>query len=379
MLRTAGKLLKYGLFGFLGLLLILWIVSPDSASQARPAAAWHSEAWMGAGAPFRSPSAKRILSITDLPSFDPYQPKPEAYLAAIKKSSDAGSTGGVLSHSWPSLEPSAGRFTLDELKGAVTLNDRRVLYLGIQVLNTTVKDLPEDLKRKPFDDPELIRRFKGLLDGLAPLLRSKILYLSIGNEVDIYLSIHPDERAPFKRFLERTRAHAKAIAPHLIVGTTVTDAGLLDPWFRDLSASMDAHFLTYYHGQHGTEGTFKDPKDTKKDLLGLVRGIDHRPLVIQEIGYPAHPSLSSPEKQAEFVRGFFDAWDEVGDRIPFANYFMLYDFPRALAEHQMAYYGVTEGQEKFVNFVASLGLHGSDGEPKLAWNEFKNRAKRLAD
>ncbi|MDH3691154.1 MAG: hypothetical protein OEU36_17055 [Gammaproteobacteria bacterium] len=317
--------------------------------------------------------------MTDLPSLDPFPPKPEDYLAAITKSSNAGCTGGVLSHSWPSLEPSEGQFTLDELKGAATLNEGRVLFLGVQVLNTTSKDLPTDLESMSLDDPELIRRFKVLLDGLSPLLQSKVLYLSIGNEVDIYLSFHPAELEPFKRFLEEGRTYAKKIASHLIVGTTVTDNGLLEPKFRDLTASMDAHFLTYYHGQHGTEGVFKNSEDAKEDLLNLVNGLDSRPLVIQEIGYPAHSSLSSPEKQTEFVRGFFDAWDEVGERIPFANYFLLYDFPQSFAENQAAYYGVTAGKEKFVNFLVSLGLHTVGGEPKPAWEVFKSRGKSLTN
>lgn len=84
--------------------------------------------------------------------------------------------------------------------------------------------------------------------------------------------------------------------------------------------------------------------------MALANSLDARPLVIQEIGYPSHTSLSSPDRQAAFVRGFFDAWDELGPRLPFANYFMLYDFPRAFAESQIDCYGLNEDLDSFVDF-----------------------------
>jgi hypothetical protein len=233
------------------------------------------------------------------------------------------------------------------------------------------------LRGKRLDNSEVIRRFRVLLDGLKPLLQSKVLYLSIGNEVDVYLGLHPDEFDPFKRFLEEARVYAKTLAPHLVVGTTVTDHALGKPKFISLTKHMDAHFFTYYHGPKGTEVGFRNPAMTKDDLVALADRLDARPLVIQEIGYPSHTSLSSAEKQAAFVRGFFDAWDELGPRIPFANYFMLYDFPKSFAEGQVAYHGLTEDLDTFVNFASSLGLHDTNGQSRPAWGVFRRRGSTL--
>ena len=135
----------------LGLVLV-WMM-PSPSVQARSAASWHTEPWMGVGKKFTRLSSTRILSITDLPALDPI-PKPADYVAAIRKSTDA------------------------DCKGAVLLNEGRVLYLGIQIFNTTVKDLPEDLHGKRLDDPEVIRRFRVLLDGLKPLLQIQLLFPS---------------------------------------------------------------------------------------------------------------------------------------------------------------------------------------------------------
>lgn len=357
-----------------GLLLVLTLTSAGDSS--RPASEWQAEAWMQGDTTLPNTTPARVLALTDLPPLAP-APTPDDILAAIKKSKQAGCNAAVLSFSWPALEPRKGAFTLDELKGSVVINEGRFLFLGIQVLNTTVKDLPTDLQGKQFDDPQVLERFRSFLDALAPFLRNRVRYLSIGNESDIYLSAHPDEIEAFGVFLNSAQQHVKKIAPKLSVSTTLTDAGALRPEIQELIKHMDAHFLTYYHGQHGVEGAFKDTEKTKEDILALAAKLDDRPIIFQEIGFPAHQEIGSPEKQAEFVNGVFDAWDELGSRVPLVNYFMMYDFPEAFVKEQVSYYGVTDNTEPLVRFMSSLGLHKVDGTPRPSWNVFKRRGKRI--
>ena len=64
-------------------------------------------------------------------------------------------------------------------------------------------------------------------------------------------------------------------------------------------------------------------------------------------------------------------------RVPFANYFMLYDFPKSFAESQIAYYGLSENLDTFVNFLSSLGLHEVNGQARPAWEVFRRRGRTL--
>jgi hypothetical protein len=357
------------------LLVVLGLIS-GLKDSFRPVSEWHAEQWMQTDATLPITRPVRMLALTDLPPLDPV-PSPDDLLAAIKKSKQVGCNAAVLSFSWPALESRHGAFTLEELKGSVVLNEGRFLFLGIQVLNTTMKDIPVELQGKRFDDPQVLKRFRSFLDALAPLLRNRVLFLSIGNESDIYLSAHPDEIAEFNVFLDSARRYAKQIAPKLTVSTTLTDAGALRPEFQKLVQHMDAHFLTYYHGRHGMEGGFKDTSKTKADILALATQLDDRPLIFQEIGFPADESLGSPEEQAEFVKGVFDAWDQLGSRVPLVNYFMMYDFPEAFAKEQVSYYGVAHNTEPLVKFMASLGLHEADGTPRPSWSVFERRGKQI--
>ncbi len=342
----------------------------------RGAESWQREAWMKADPELPAARPRRVLAMTDLPPLKE-MPTAEDFTNAIAKSTEAGCSGAVLTFSWPSLEPSEGVFTLEDLKGAVLVNSGRTLYLGIQVLNTTVLELPADLQGKRLDDHEVLARFKVLLDGLGPLLENRVRYLSIGNESDVYLALNPRDRRAFRTFLESASAYAKRIAPDLLVGTTVTDEGARATSYKSLVRKCDAHFLTYYHGQTGVDGEFKDVADTKTELLALLGQLDERPVIFQEIGFPAHQALSSPQEQATFVAGVFDAWDEVGGRIPFLNYFMMYDFTEEFIEPQLDYYGVTEGVERLSQFLTSLGLHTADGTPRPGWKVFGERGRAV--
>lgn len=348
----------------------------NSGPNARPASDWQSESWMQKDETLPEKMPSRILAMTDLPPLEP-APTPKDIMAAVAKSKDAGCNAAVLTFSWPSLESSPGKYSFDELKSSVELNSGRFLFLGIQVVNTTVKELPADLQGKPFDDPDVIQRFGELLDALGPLLRNRIRFLSIGNETDVYLGANPAELTAFTTFLNKSRQQAKSISENIQVGTTLTDGGALRADCQELVQSMDAHFLTYYHGQHGLEGSFKDAASTSDDLIALAAALDTRPIVFQEIGYPAHPSIGSEQQQAMFVNGVFDAWDQLGDRVPMINYFMMYDFPREFVESQVAYYGVSDETEQLANFIGSLGLHQTDGTPRSGWEIFQQRGKRL--
>jgi hypothetical protein len=314
--------------------------------------------------------------MTDLPPLDP-PPTPPDMVDAIAKSRKVGCNAAVLSFSWPSLQPRRNEFTLEELKSSVKLNEGRFLFLGIQVLNTTVKDLPTDLQDQSFAAPETIRRFCSFLDGIAPLLKNRIHFLSVGNESDVYLAAHPAELAEFKMFLNAVRKHAKSINPQLTVGTTLTDGGARKSEISSLVEEMDAHFLTYYHGQIGLSGEFKNADSTSSEIIALADQLNDRPIVFQEIGFPADPMLASPLQQAKFVDGVFDAWDHLEDRIGMINYFMMYDFPPTFVKEQVGYYGVADESKALARFLGSLGLHESDGTAKPSWEVFKKRAANL--
>ena len=96
----------------------------------------------------------RVLSISAMPQLDPFPTTTAQYTqvaqAAFNMVYDAGARGQVSTFKWSELEPNAGQYAadkFDQLNAAIDQSQQygMVHFLGIQVINTTVKEMPADL------------------------------------------------------------------------------------------------------------------------------------------------------------------------------------------------------------------------------------------
>src|SRR4051794_19151901 len=109
----------------------------------------------------------RVLSLTAIPRSSPppasAKAQREVFLEAVQLAQDAGASGLYQAWSWQSLEPSPGRYDLDNLASTLSyLGQTRGLsmLLTIHVLNTSVREVPADLQAEPFDSPLMKQRFR---------------------------------------------------------------------------------------------------------------------------------------------------------------------------------------------------------------------------
>lgn len=332
-----------------------------------------------------------VFAITDLPPLAP-PPDEAAFESAIAISREIGANGAVLTFTWADLEPRPGQYQLDELLLNFARQRGRVKLLGLQVIHTADKSVPADLVEVPFDAPRMQQRFQALLAAIPEPLAATT-YLSIGNESDIYLDGHPQEAAAFARFLKVARSDALAVAPHLQIGTTLTAAGLEK--HAALAAEMDVQIVNYYHIGDGFRA---EPTAAIATAFSRIMAqLDSRPILFQELGYPVAESLGgTPAGQAEFVERFFDLWEQPplsatadaaaatdgrsapAGPIVFANYFMMYDFPREFGESLVGYYQIPAAEKQaFVDYFTSLGLRQVDGLPRPGWDSLASRLARF--
>jgi len=99
-------------------------------------------------------------------------------------------------------------------------------------------------------------------------------------------------------------------------------------------------------------------------------------VVLQEVGYPATPLLSSETAQADFVRNVFAAWRSTSSAIPFLSFFPMHDFPPELFEGAGDYYKDPDN-ERLRAFISSVGLRKLDGTPRPSWSQFVAGATAL--
>jgi hypothetical protein len=326
-----------------------------------------------------------VMSISSSACLEPFPTSGADYAdragKAFLMSYNAGARGLVSTWTWRDLEPgpAGGEAKGSELVEALGLSRDWGLrhYLGIQLINTTRRELPSDLEAEAWDSPRMVQRFKALLDTLLSTRQGRIHYLSVGNEVDAYFRLNPSEWAPYERFLAQMIDHAHALDPDIQVATTLTADGLLgaSPLEAGRLASLgDVWMVTYYPLNLSLSGvTVRDPGVVAGDFRRLLDLAGNRKIVFQEVGYPAGTSLGSSEAlQARFVDAALDAWHADRDRIPFLNFFLLHDFTTKICDDFEVYYGAA-GVPGFKEFLCTLGLRKATGEPRQAWTTLSAR------
>jgi hypothetical protein len=321
----------------------------------------------------------RTLAISAMPHLDP-APTGSRYqyraIEAIGLAYQVGARGMHLSDKWSDLEPSAGSYRLDDFsKGIEYLSLRGfTIQLALQIVNTTAKETPPDLLPMSFNSKKMKDRFHAFFDALLPHLSRNVEYLSIGNEVDVYLAAH-DEWIAYKEFYEDVAAYIHNVASWIKVGVTCTFGGATSGSAGQVAAlneSSDVYMLTYYPLTAGF--MVQEPTVPLTDIAKMVALAKGRPLILQEVGYPTSALLgSSEQKQADFIANVYEAWHAAGGHIPFLNFFLMHDFTPAMCDGFEMYYGLPHNRN-FYEFLCTLGLRRADGTTKRGWQVFVDGA-----
>ncbi len=344
-------------------------------------AAWMSLPGRADSAVTQYGTPSRVLALSPTPKGGP--PLTTKKIAeGVSVAAKAGVTGDQLFNLWNALEPSPGQINVSNPAGGISYLGGTLgwtLELTIGILNTSVNVVPSDLQGVAFDDPRMIARFHALLDQIFPILNSHVEYLSIGNEVDVYLAAHPDQWPQYTTFYADAVAYVHAHAPGVKVGVATTwsgTSGASKTAVAALNASSDVWIITYY--PLGGDFIVDSPSAPLSDFPAMVNLADGKAVVLQEVGYPtSHKLKSSDTMQAEFVRNVFTAWQAQGDRIPFLSYVMEHDLNRKYCDEQSAYYGVSDPDGHFSDYFCTLGLLTVEGEQKPGWKIFVDQAAAL--
>lgn len=327
----------------------------------------------GGAAPAQVSTPQKLFSISASPRLEPL-PATDAeyvnrYLEAFELAVSAGANSQVSTYTWRDLEPTAGIYNLSGMSDSINFASQHgmKLFLGIQLINTVKREMPADLADKELNDPEVIARFNLLLDKVYPLIAKKVSYLSIGNEVDVYLQAHPAEWQTYKAFYQPVLQHAHALDSEIKVGVTATAGGLLSSATQEmmeLNSLSDVLIATYY--PLSADYKMLPPNQIDADFPALINLANGKPLIFQEIGYAASVTIDSSEQaQAEFVQHVFANWRDDDGKVAMLNLFCLHDFSAQQTQQLQQYYGLQNAN--FYAYLATLGLRRSDGTARLAW------------
>lgn len=235
----------------------------------------------------------------------------------------------------------------------------------IETINTVKREVPADLMTEAWDSPKMRFRFDTLLAKFVRALPENYSLISLGNEVDAYLSIRSVEVGPYISFLSEGRRLIHQMRPGMKVGITTTFDGLrFRPLLVDkLQQGMDVFCETYY--PLNPDWTVRSVHEVKPDMNLTYQSAKGRPVYFQEAGYPASEAIGSSEpKQADFVDAVFTQARYHSAQTFGVIFFILTDFSAAMMDTFAKYYAVDSSN--FRACFGSLGFRSSVGRDKLA-------------
>jgi hypothetical protein len=248
--------------------------------------------------------------------------------------------------------------------------------LAINPIDTTADRRPQWLKEKSWDDPAVIEAYVRVINwALANTQALDRVSLSLGNEVDVLLGESVADWTSYSIFAAETAKAIKASHPELRIGIKTTFASFKGPVSKSVSAlhaKMDIALLTYY--PLNDDFTVKPPGSVADDMAFALDVLQGREVHFAEVGYPTSAACgSSPERQVEFVRQVFAAWDKHADQIRLINFVWVNDIGKDVRDDYVEFYGVNA--PCFAEYLATLGLR-SGGVDKPAFKVLAEEAKK---
>ena len=322
------------------------------------------------GEPLAVPSGYKLsivpMPARDLADWDEYR---ESYRLAR-------SLGVSVAHGyveWGAIERSRDLDRWDAAANLVALAGSQGMQVSmvITVINVlTLGSLPADLPEAGLADPELQERWLGFLARFSTRFADDIDYLWLGNEIDIYLDLHPEEVAAWADLLERSVEVVHLHAPRMTVGTVMTYHNAVGSgrvaWIHTFGPVVDRMGITYYPEM--MPGGY-EPGRIQEQIDALIRDYGAYPLALVETAVGAVPYNGGGESaQVEYCHEFFRALRRHPGRFAFAGWFNLYDFSPEYVDTLSRSWGI--GDPELIAWFGSTALARFDGSPRpvlTAW------------
>jgi hypothetical protein len=299
------------------------------------------------------------------------------YESAFRRGKDVGMQEVGLFFNWNAIESDPAVYENANLAIANMYYPHRdtTVSLTIAPIHTNKKVVPDDLRKTPFNDPTMIRRFTEMLDWVFTQIPDlELRSLVIGSEMDVYLGSDEDQWQQYRTFYREVRNHLREKHPNLPVAAEATFEGLTgyaQDQMKELNEYSDIIGVSYYPLE---DFTVKDPSFVAFDFSTLTELYD-KPIYFYQLGYPSSPLLDSSEtKQSEFIREVFTAWDVYESQIKLIDFTWLHDLSQEAVRENEQFYGMTD--DRFAAFLGSLGLRTYDGTDKEAFKTLQEEAEK---
>jgi hypothetical protein len=302
-----------------------------------------------------------------------------------------------VSMDWSELEDGQGNITLEALEDYfIQLQDLGLRpYMVIPTINTDIlvapRDLMDPVDPKKFRDGMTFRSktvkarfFKVVKRVAALLIEYDGFFISIGNEVDVYLS-QTDQWEAYESFVRNMRRGIKRNFPEMAVGVTLTAEGVFTKPDECSSLLKLCDVASYTHYPLNFDFTIKSVNTFREDIRRLVEFANGIEVLLQEAGCPSGYEKDSIISSTEIIQKRYvqRLMYEVRRQpsIRFVSVFKLLDWNDEVTDWLVGRYGFDEegkqnlAGQRFREYLRTLGLLNEYAQPKKAWQEFLKQVK----
>lgn len=280
---------------------------------------------------------------------------------------------------WNEIETSEGVYDLTRCVRAVEKGTalNYSFWLNLRFLDhaTGRAKIPAYLSAVAFDDPAMLTAVNNLLTQLAAVV-PRVFCVSLGNEVDTFLTSNPTDIIPYATLLSGAKTKIQTLwgpETHVVASFQANiSARTQADWnvYAAIHAETTIACLTYYF--INTDFTIRstDPAEMEQiigdDIYTFLIGIGIKPFMVEEWGCPSSTVLNSSEElQRACMTASFTAFRVFGELgvIKAVCWLWMSDYPDWILD----LVGLTGNQREY---IGSIGLRrAADDSPKPAWNE----------
>ena len=305
-----------------------------------------------------------------------------SYLSWYDKAYKAGARHIQASPIWSDSEKRASSYDYSavDVVFQVAKQYSQPVYLNFRVIDTNNLAVPGYLGQRALDDPVVISGFKNWARAVAARTTtpSLVKWVSLGNEVDVYLLDHRASIAAYSNFVRAVAVQVRQLFPSAGITVNFTYGGLGELRGALLPVSQQCDFYSFSYYPLNADFSFRDPSTAASEFNKMIDAAQGRKVFFQEIGYASGARLNSSEqKQALFMEQAFKVLQERKDGILGASFVWMSDLDDRSVQQLTTYYRLPN-QDNFREYLATLGLFDRQGRAKSACAVFEREAPKLA-
>lgn len=257
-----------------------------------------------------------------------------------------------------------------------------IVALTDTTVHMTESHLPDHLKGRLFNDPEVIDHFTSYLTGVMNQLGDYIDYFNIGNEIDLYFGGKDAEWVSYPEFFKAGADVIRAMKPHIKIGVVTKAKTDTERYWEPLRPYCDYFAVTYYApcsslSSNPTAEGLKPESENHfaREFEGAIALAGDKPVFIMEVGCPTHQRIeSTPELQVAFIKQLFEWLPQHDERLLGMLWLTFKDWNRGAIKTALTGHLAQNFLEidSFMDFLCSLGLVEEGDAPKVGLAAFKD-------